>query len=118
MSALALISELAMGSQVAAAAKRAGAEVELVSSEQAMIAGAERLRPSLAIVDLGHPGLDVRALFERLKPLLPPGATSIAFGPHVHKERLAAAREAGFGLVISRGQFHAEMDEILKSCAT
>jgi CheY-like chemotaxis protein len=118
MSALALVSELMMGSQVAAAAKRTGASVALVASDEALVAQAETLRPNLVIVDLGHPGLDARALVERLAPLLPPGATLIAFGPHVHKERLAAAREAGFGLVLSRGQFHAEMDEILKTYAT
>ena len=38
----------------------------------------------------------------------------VAFGPHVHEERLAAAREAGCDVVVSRGKFFAELDAILK----
>ena len=46
------------------------------------------------------------------------GATRlVAFGPHVHKAKLAAAAAAGFGLVLSRGQFYAQMDELLKQYA-
>ncbi|MCH8922902.1 MAG: hypothetical protein IIA67_07110 [Planctomycetes bacterium] len=118
MSAVALISDLLMQSQVAAAAQRAGAEIAIVATDDALLAKAENLRPRLVIVDLSHPGLDPRQLFDRLQPLLPPEVTTVAFGPHVHKQRLAAAREAGFGLVVSRGQFHAEMEEILKRYAT
>lgn len=117
MTALALISDLMIGSQSTAAAERVGSSLALVASEEALVAETEKVRPALVIVDLSHPGLDPHALMLRLQPLLPPDATSVAFGPHVHKERLLAAREAGFSLVISRGQFHAEMDEILKRYA-
>ena len=118
MSAVALISDLLMRSQVAAAAARAGVEIAIVAADNALVAKAENLRPRLVIVDLSHPELDPRQLFDRLQPLLPPEATTVAFGPHVHKQRLAAAMEAGFGRVVSRGQFHAEMEEILKRFAT
>ena len=117
MSALALISDLLMQSQLAAAAQRAGVEIAIVQSEDALVAQAESLRPQLVVVDLTHPGLDPRQLFERLKPLLLEETTSLAFGPHVHRQRLAAATEAGFGLVVSRGQFHAEMESMLKRFA-
>jgi CheY-like chemotaxis protein len=118
MSALALISDLLMQSQVAAAATRAGADIAIAAADDALVAKAESLRPRLVIVDLSHPGLDPRQLLDRLQPLLPPDVTTVAFGPHVHKQRLAAATEAGFGLVVSRGQFHAEMEQILKRYAT
>jgi CheY-like chemotaxis protein len=117
MSALALISDLLTQSHLAAAARRAEVEITIVGSEDALVAQAESLRPGLVVVDLAHPGLDPRQCFERLKPLLPPETTSIAFGPHVHRQRLATAAEAGFSLVVSRGQFHAEMEDLLKRFA-
>jgi DNA-binding NarL/FixJ family response regulator len=117
MAALALISDLVLQSQLAAAAQRAGVEATIAASEDGLVEAAQRLRPALVIVDLAHPGLDAAALLNRLRPHLAPDAQTVAFGPHVHKERLAAAAEAGYKLVISRGQFHAQMEEILKQYA-
>lgn len=113
MSALALISDLLMQSQVRAAAAAAGVELMLAVSEDALIAQMDELRPRLVIVDLSHPGLDPGAVMSRLRPFVGPGVTSLAFGPHVHKGRLAAAADAGFAIVLSRGQFHAEMAGLL-----
>ena len=117
MSITALISDLAMQSQLTAAAQRAGVQLTICASEDALVESARRLRPVLVIVDLSHPGLDAPELMNRLRPHFAPDAQTIAFGPHVHKARLLAASEAGFRLVISRGQFHAEMEEILKQGA-
>jgi hypothetical protein len=38
---------------------------------------------------------------------------AIAFGPHVHVQRLEAARAVGFGLVVSRGQFVMQLRQLL-----
>lgn len=38
-----------------------------------------------------------------------PGAKLIAFGPHVHTERLDAARRAGISMVLTRGQFDQQL---------
>jgi hypothetical protein len=38
----------------------------------------------------------------------------VAFGPHVQEELLAAARDAGCNLVVSRGQFFAQIKTILQ----
>ncbi len=110
--ALALISDLAMQSQAAAAAQRAGTELDVALTADALIAKAEATGPMLVILDLSHPGLDVAATLARLKPLLSEGAVTIAFGPHVHRERLEAARAAGCDRVLSRGEFHARMEEL------
>jgi DNA-binding response OmpR family regulator len=112
MAVLALISELMMQSQLSAAAAAAGAELEIATSGDSLVALAESRRPQLVIVDLTHPALDPQALAARLRVAHPEG-TLLAFGPHVHRERLAAAAEAGFH-VLSRGQFHAQMADILK----
>ena len=38
----------------------------------------------------------------------------IAFGPHVHTAKLEAAKSAGFGVVISRGQFVMQLQSLLE----
>jgi hypothetical protein len=42
-------------------------------------------------------------------------AETIAFGPHVQESLLAAARTAGCNRILSRGQFHAQIGEILNT---
>jgi DNA-binding NarL/FixJ family response regulator len=117
MSNLALISDLMMQSHVSGAAARAGTTLKIVGSSETLMAEAAAGQPALVILDLSHPGLDPHDLIPRLKELLPPGAVTVAFGPHVHHERLHAAQEAGCDLVVSRGQFHAQTEEILKRYA-
>lgn len=118
MSVLALISDLMMQSQASSAAERAGVTLRAVSSEDALVELAADLQQAtqpleLVVVDLSHPGLDPAALMERLRPALSPGTATLAFGPHVHKARLEAATTAGFTAVMSRGQFHANMEQLL-----
>jgi len=114
MAVLALVTELMMQSQVSSAAKRAGVELTIAFGADDLVAKAEKLSPSLVIVDLTQPGLDIEQLAGRLQPLLGPDTTKLAFGPHVHKEKLVAASAAGF-TALTRGQFHADLDAILGS---
>src|SRR4051812_43657479 len=114
MTIVALVSDLAMQSQLSGAADRAGVIVEKVSSADALLAKIAVGPARLVIVDLSHPGLDPAQLMPAIKAHLPSDATLVAFGPHVHKSRLEAAVEAGCDVVISRGQFHAGMEEILR----
>jgi CheY-like chemotaxis protein len=118
MATLALISDLVIQSQVTAAARDAGSELVVVGSESALIAHAETQRPRLIIVDLSHPQLDPCRVMSSLQSCVGADVKTMAFGPHVHKELLAAAAAAGFGVVMSRGQFHAEMAEIFKRLGT
>jgi DNA-binding response OmpR family regulator len=113
-----LTADLLQSSQVAGAARLANARLRVFSSADALCAAlSEAALPEegarLVIVDLALPGLDIRALVERLQTLAAGKPRMLAFGPHVHTERLAAAREAGCDQVISRGQFHSQMDELL-----
>jgi DNA-binding NarL/FixJ family response regulator len=117
MSALALISDLMMQSQVSGAAARTAVSLEIVASVEALLSKAQQAAPRLVILDLSHPGIDPAQLVPQLKEIIPQDATLLAFGPHVHKNLLSAAAEAGCDPVISRGQFHGQMDEILKSFA-
>ncbi|MBI3837051.1 MAG: response regulator transcription factor [Planctomycetia bacterium] len=117
MPAVALISDLVMQSQVSGAAVRAGVSLRIAGSGDALLAQAESVRPRLVILDLSHPTIDPGQFVPRLKSIIPAGGTVLAFGPHVHKGLLSAAADAGCDLVISRGQFHAQMQEILERFA-
>jgi CheY-like chemotaxis protein len=111
MAAVLLTADLACSSKVAGAAARTGRSVEIAMSVAALIekgAGAE-----LIILDLMTPAADPIELLPKLRALAPPSNTVLAFGPHVNEERLAAAREAGCDEVITRGQFHSRLDELL-----
>ncbi|HEX3727581.1 MAG TPA: hypothetical protein VHV08_15110 [Pirellulales bacterium] len=113
MAVLALISDLFTQSHVAAAASRTNVPVEFALSVDRLLSKASEGPVQLVILDLSHPDLDPADLVARLRAIARP-ASITAFGPHVHRDRLAAAQAAGCDTVISRGQFHAEADEILR----
>lgn len=74
---------------------------------------AQRLQdgPTMVCLDLSAADGDPVSIAQSIPPdmLL----RSIAFGPHVHTGKLDQARQAGFGKVMSRGQFVAKMSELL-----
>jgi CheY-like chemotaxis protein len=117
MSAILLTSDLMTASKAQGAATRAGCPLKTVGSEQALLAAAAEQAAAqnvagLLILDLTTPGIDLPALVPQLRALA--GRPQIlAFGPHVHEARLQAAAEAGCDSVITRGQFHAQAQEIL-----
>ena len=62
-------------------------------------------------VDLGTPGLRTEHLTSEIPEDI--RRQAVAYGPHVHENLLNAARAAGFGQVMSRGQFQARHQELL-----
>ena len=112
MSVLALIPDLLMQSQVRAAGQRAGVDLAFVPTSDALVEGAAAAQPGLIVIDLSQGGLDLQSLVPRIKSIAA-AARILAFGPHVHKGLLERAKEAGCDEVISRGQFHAEMDALM-----
>jgi CheY-like chemotaxis protein len=114
MTVVLLSSDLTVLSRVEGAAARLGQAVRSVSGE---LQAAELCKDDDAntlIVDLSMQSLDVASLLNQLKASDGSGTRVIAFGPHVHEQRLAAAREAGCDLVVSRGQFFSQLETILK----
>lgn len=108
MRALLVTNDLTISAHIEGAAKRQGARLEIVSYSDAI----QRIAHEgyeLAIVDLSAISGDVKELRE----FCPAGTKLLAFGPHVHKVKLEAARRAGFDLVLSRGEFHARIDQLL-----
>jgi CheY-like chemotaxis protein len=113
MAVVALVSDLALQSQLRAAASRTNVELVVANSVEAMLERVAAQAPVSVILDLSHPGLDPRLVVEQIRAVSP-SLPVAAFGPHVHVERLDAARQAHCDPVLSRGQFHSQMDAILR----
>lgn len=117
MSIALLCADLMQSSQVSGAAQRVGTPLRVFSSADALLAGLAAEPARLVIVDLALPGLDPARLCSALQELPAGMPRTLAFGAHVHRERLEQAREAGCDLVVSRGEFHARMDALLRADA-
>lgn len=117
MTVVLLSGDLAVLSRIEGAARRAGESVRQVASgpQAAEICAGGGVR--LVIVDLSTPTLDVAAVMAPLRKEAPTCPRLIAFGPHVHEERLAEAREAGCDLVMTRGRFFSQLDSLLSADA-
>jgi AmiR/NasT family two-component response regulator len=115
---LLLSGDLATSSKVAGAAAREGVRLEVALDVASLAEKAAAAQPVLAIIDLTLPRIDLGSIVGQLRGLPAAPRAIIAFGPHVHEALLEAAREAGCDQVISRGQFHARLDEILRTAVT
>jgi CheY-like chemotaxis protein len=110
---LLLSTDLATSSKVAGAGARQRVQISTVSSAATIAEKAAADNYALAIIDLSTPSLDVGEAVAQLRALPNPPGKIIAFGPHVHEALLDRANAAGCDLVLSRGQFHARLDELL-----
>lgn len=113
MSCLYLTGDLLFSSQVSGAAARAGVALRVLGSAEAVLALAAAERIGAVVLDLTAPGLSVGDVAPKLKKL-PHPPVIVAYAPHVHGDTLAAAQAAGCDLVLTRGQFHAQMEDVLR----
>jgi DNA-binding response OmpR family regulator len=111
--AILLTRDLMCSSQVSGAAARAGLEMKTASTAAVCLESAAADSPGIVILDLNTSGFEPGDLVGQLRALPEPPRAIIAFGPHVHEARLAAATAAGCDAVLSRGQFYAQAAEIL-----
>lgn len=111
MNVVILSRDLAVISQIDGAAARGGISAKSVSTEDDALAACADGTVTLVLVDLNFPSLDIAALKQRLNALDPPPGV-VAFGPHVHVDRLQAAADVGC-TVMSRGQFFNQLDRVL-----
>jgi hypothetical protein len=107
---LALVPDLMDRSKVSAAATR---EVVFVRSADALVdqlsgASGHPSSVDLVVVDLARPGA-LGAIGE----LVARGCSVVAFGSHVDREVLAAAKEAGCEAVLPRSEFFSRLPELL-----
>lgn len=111
MTILLLSADLGCLATVSGAANRAGHELR--TSMNAAAIDDKLTDVGLVVLDLNMASLDPGELVPRLRSRLTPDAAILAFGPHVHESKLAAAADAGCDRVLSRGQFHARLDALL-----
>jgi DNA-binding response OmpR family regulator len=113
MNIVLLSGDLMATSRVQGAASRIAAKLLTATTAEQAIAFCRDERVEVVAVDLAMSDLEIGPLVNSLKrgTFAPPNV--LAFGPHVHEERLAAAREAGCDEVVSRGQFFAQIESIL-----
>ena len=109
------IPDLFFASKLSGAAKRLGIAVQLATSRSALLEGA-RSGPDLVVADVDAAAVDAVGVARELHAE-PPQARPrmIAFGSHVHAERLAAARSAGYDDVLTKAQMASRIPEILAS---
>jgi len=107
-------SDLMLISSAGGAAANAGFAFASVTSVADVLKKSER-SPVILCLDLaaaeGSPDAIAKSVsIQTLK-------SAIAFGPHVHTAKLDAARQAGFGRVLSRGQFVSRLLEEISASA-
>ena len=98
--------------RVASLAKTLGREAVRVGDEATMDAAFQAGGVSRVIVDLGSRSVDALAWAARWKGTSP-APQLIAFGSHVHEEAFAAARDAGFDLVMPNSKFNRQLADWL-----
>jgi DNA-binding response OmpR family regulator len=94
--------------RVSGLAKSLGRDAVRVDDETGMDAAFRAGGVSRVIVDLSCRSVDALAWAARWKASSP-APQLIAFGSHVHEEAFAAAREAGFDLVMPNSKFNREL---------
>lgn len=95
--------DLMLTSRVAGLVRGINASVETLRQLDAAPAGSGF---DLVLLDLGGFRADPAVMISQLRsmPGVPSTATVAAFGPHVHRERLQQALDAGADHVVSRGE--------------
>jgi DNA-binding response OmpR family regulator len=105
--------DLMVVSRVQGAAAKAGSTIYVASNVAAAQDFLSREASDVVIADLAAPLAELEAFVAELKSEPDNAPRILAFGPHVHEDRLAAARAAGCDVVMSRGQFFAQVEAIL-----
>jgi DNA-binding response OmpR family regulator len=113
MDVVLLSNDLMVVSRVSGAAAACGSDLRMAASTGAAIALHAERPVDMIVVDLGLPALELGLLLRGVKSNAEHSAQVMAFGPHVHAERLVAAKNAGCDAVLSRGQFFAQVDAIM-----
>lgn len=110
---LAVTNDLMAAAPIEHAARQLGQLCRVVTTSQ--LTGLTLDEPAEAVVlDLAA-AADVSDMVDAIHSAAGPSTPIIAFGPHVHEQKLAAARQAGCTAVLTRGQFHRDIAGVLRS---
>jgi len=107
--------DLMLRSQVAGHALRLGMAPPTQTTVGALASCLDDVQPRLLILDLAAGGMDVAETTDLARRTTGTKLRIVAFAPHVHQQRLQQASDAGCDVVLSRGQFVRQLDELLES---
>lgn len=120
MSVLFISAELMFVSRVSGVASSLGTQLHTALSGAKGEEMLATVRPSIVVVDLSAPGVDIEKLMTSVRAMAQADVASassvpkvVAFAPHVHEQKLAAAKAAGCDAVLSRGQFDRSITDVL-----
>jgi DNA-binding NarL/FixJ family response regulator len=102
---LLLTDDMIFSSRITGTAQALGLKMNVVKSVKDLPIQARERKPACVIIDLSHPGLQVRELIRELKDACSSMPRMIAYGSHVDAATLHAAREAGCDVVLPRSKF-------------
>jgi DNA-binding NarL/FixJ family response regulator len=85
----------------------------LVASEQALLSAAQEAGCHFVVLDLSLPGCQPASIVAQLKASYP-NVKLVAYAPHVHVALLQSAADAGCHAVLTRGQFHQQLPQLLE----
>ncbi len=113
MRVLGLVKDLMFRSKIDAACESMGVEVAYVSALNLLAQRCSEIQPSVVVVDLSEKTFAPEPVMAELRRCAP-GARVIGFASHVDLKSLAGARQAGFGRVLSRQEFAAQLPSLLR----
>jgi CheY-like chemotaxis protein len=111
---LALVADLVFASRIRGTAATLGMDVQVVRGADELLARARAAPPRLVLVDLEARAADPAGTIARLRAT--PGGADIpivAFGAHVNRDAIEAARAAGATRVLARSAFVRELPGLL-----
>jgi DNA-binding NarL/FixJ family response regulator len=114
MIAVALVRDLFFRSKIDAIAAAVGAQVEYVSTLDAVAARCAAIRPAVVFIDLSDDAFPAADTLKQIRAAAPQART-IGFASHVDLKSMQAARAAGYEETLSRSEFTARLPDLLKS---
>ena len=109
-----LTTDLMSVSRINQAVRECGAMMTMVGTVDDVISQCQTGNVRLVLADLSASGCAIGELASRVRDSQSPDAAIVAFGPHVHVALLQAAHDAGCDEVITRGQFDAKAEEMIR----
>ncbi len=114
MRVLALVKDLMFRSKIDAVCESMAIEVVYVSAFELLPGRCSEILPSVVVVDLSEKAFPPEPVMAELRKCVPE-ARVIGFASHVDLKALSGARQAGFGRVLSRQEFAAQLPALLRS---
>jgi DNA-binding NarL/FixJ family response regulator len=111
---LAVVVDVLFATRITEAARLAGRTCRIVSDAPGAEAAHRELSPSLILVDLSLPPAVHACVLHAASARRAPGARIVAFGSHVDRETLEAARAAGADEAWPRSLFVRRLDELMR----